>query len=304
VDIGEMLTQIGQADPRYLALMMTLYPLGMLMRAFRWGFLLEAPLGFWRGWHIVNIAYLFNTVLPFRLGEVTRILLMRREPGHSAGGAISATTLERLFDLMLALGCVGLGLILLPEEAALPRSTTQSFGVLIGLVMAGLAVVLFAPPLHPTLLRLWAVITGRLPYGDKLYGLAEDTLANLRALADPKRLITLLGLSLATWACYISFFYIGLGGFFPTLPPLGVGILVTGITALGIAAPSLPGAIGVFQAAAVLALTAAGYDTTSATSYAWTLWLGQTVWLLAGGVMGLWGMSLSFGQLSHEVQQQ
>jgi uncharacterized membrane protein YbhN (UPF0104 family) len=114
----------------------------------------------------------------------------------------------------------------------------------------------------------------------------------------------LLGLSLATWACYISFFYIGLGGFFPTLPPLGVGILVTGITALGIAAPSLPGAIGVFQAAAVLALTAAGYDTTSATSYAWTLWLGQTVWLLAGGVMGLWGMSLSFGQLSHEVQQQ
>lgn len=302
VNLSDLAEGIRNADPLYLALMMAIYPLGMLLRAYRWCWLLEAPLPFWRGFHIVNIAYLFNTVLPFRLGEVTRILLMGREPKHSAGEAISATTLERLFDLLIALGCVGMGLVLLPEEADLPRRTTNSIGILIGFVGVGMAVLLFAPPLYPFFLRVLTLLTSRIPYGDSIYRLADDTLTNLRHLATPSRLLTTLGLSLLTWAGYICFFYLGLGAFFPSLPPLGVGFLVMGITALGIAAPSLPGAIGVFQAAAVLALNTAGYDTTIATSYAWTIWLGQTVWLLLGGVIGLWGMSLSFGELRQEVR--
>jgi hypothetical protein len=72
--------------------------------------------------------------------------------------------------------------------------------------------------------------------------------------------------------------------------------------AVGIAAPSLPGAIGVFQAAAVLALTTAGYPTGPATGYAWALWVSQTGVTLLGGVIGLSAMSLSFGGLRRDVQ--
>jgi hypothetical protein len=81
-----------------------------------------------------------------------------------------------------------------------------------------------------------------------------------------------------------------------------VGFLVTGFVAVGIAAPSLPGAIGVFQAAAVLALGTAGYETGPSTGYAWALWVVQTVVTLLGGVIGLSAMSLSFGRLRKDMQ--
>ncbi|MBZ0305192.1 MAG: flippase-like domain-containing protein, partial [Anaerolineae bacterium] len=131
VNFKEVIENIRRANVIYLLLLALMYPVSMYIRSVRWQHFLQAHLPFWRAFHITNIGYFFNAVLPFRLGEFVRILLMSREPQHSAGAGFSALTLERLLDLSFALLCVGLGLVLLPENAALPTETTSTLGILI-----------------------------------------------------------------------------------------------------------------------------------------------------------------------------
>jgi hypothetical protein len=304
VDLDELSSQIRGADYRWMSVIIITYPLSMLARAWRFKRIMKVNLHFWRCFHITNIGYLFNIMLPFRLGELVRVLLIRREPDQSAGAGLSGVSLERLFDLMFALTCVGVGLALLPESSSLPRETTSSLAFLILVTAVGIVLVLFAPRTHPYLVRLARFVFRPLPdaIGEKLVTFGEDTLESLRVISEPKRLLEVLFWSAMTWTTYVSFFYIGLLAFFENAPPIGMGFLVTGFVAVGIAAPSLPGAIGVFQAAAVLALTTAGYETGPATGYAWALWVSQTGVTLLGGVIGLSAMSLSFGGLRRDVQ--
>ncbi|HLA42020.1 MAG TPA: lysylphosphatidylglycerol synthase transmembrane domain-containing protein, partial [Aggregatilineales bacterium] len=259
---------------------------------------------YWRGFHIINVGYFLNAVLPFRIGEFARILLVSREPEQNIGVGLSAVTVERLFDLMMALLCVGLGLALVPESKTLPQDAREGLGFFIVITVMGGLVLLALPRSHPILMHIARLVTRPLPgsIGGLLVGFAEDTLNSLRAISDLRILLEMLVWSLVTWCSYVGFFYIGLFSFFDSVN-IGVGFLVTGFVAVGIAAPSLPGAIGIFQAAAVLALSTAGYDTAAATGYAWTLWIVQTVAILAGGVVGLWAMSLSFTGLTQDVRE-
>lgn len=305
VDINEVIENIRQAETAYILILLPLYLLCMYLRSVRWQHLLQAHLPFWRAFHITNIGYFFNAVLPLRLGEVVRILLMSREPNQSAGAGLSALTLERLLDLAFALMCIGIGLVLIPDSAALPAETTSTLGVLIVMTIIGGLGVVFLPRTHPLILRLLKWLSRPLPASLAQRGLkfAEDTLNGLRIIATPRRLLNTLSLSAILWATYYAFFYIGLFAFLDDTPAPGVGLLVTGFIALGIAAPSLPGAIGVFQAAAVLALTTAGYSTAIATSYSWTLWVIEIGAIVLGGIWGLSAMGLSLGGLTRQVRQ-
>lgn len=303
VNFKEVIDNIRRANALYLVLLALMYPVSMYIRSVRWQHFLQAHLPFWRSFHITNIGYFFNAVLPFRLGEFARILLMSREPQHSAGAGLSALTLERLLDLSFALLCVGLGLVLLPENATLPAETTSTLGILIVITIIGGLVVIFLPRTHPLILRILHTVSRPLPDAWARRGIrfVEDTLKGLQIIATPRRLLNTLILTAITWSTYFAFFHIGLFAFLEKSPSLGVGFLVTGFIALGIAAPSLPGAIGVFQAAAVLALTTAGYDTTIATSYSWTLWVIEIGAIVLGGLWGLSAMGLSLNRLTRDV---
>jgi uncharacterized protein (TIRG00374 family) len=291
VDIDTVLTTIRRARYEYLLLMVGVYPLSMAIRAFRWQQLLIQRLDFWRAFHITNIGYFLNAVLPFRLGEVSRVIMMSRE--QTAGAGLSALALERIMDLLFALLCIGTGLILLPESEALPAETTGTLGVLMIITLAAVGVVLFLPRTHPLIIRLAQWFSRPLPENMTENGLAflKNTLDGLRV--TPIRLLTITLLSLLTWASYVIFFQVGLYAFLESVP-LGVGLLVTGFVALGIAAPSLPGAVGVFQAAAVLALVTAGYSDASATGYAWLAWIIEMIVIILGGLWGMAAMGLSF----------
>jgi uncharacterized protein (TIRG00374 family) len=304
VPLSEVLAQMQKADPTTFVAMLATYPLAMFVRTWRWRLLLVEPLGYSRALHINNINYFFNTVLPFRIGELARVVLLSREPRQTIGAGVSSVTVERLFDLMMALACVALGLALSPLESALPSSTLNALGLFLLMSLVGLGGLLFLPIAHPFLLRLLTFFSRLLPVRlhPPLLKFAQDTLDTLRTIATPRRLPLLFAASLLTWVVYVAFFHIGLLSFFGSAP-LGLGILVTGLVALGIAAPSLPGAIGVFQAAAVLALSLVAYPTEVATSYAWALWLAQTSVILLGGVLGLSALSLNLAQFTGELRQ-
>jgi glycosyltransferase 2 family protein len=305
IDFDEFSQQIKDARLEYVVAVVLVYPLGMLLRVVRWPLLLEKPLPFWRSFHIINIAYLFNAVLPFRLGEVVRILLNTREPEQTAGASISAATIERLFDLMMALICVGLGLAVVETEESLPSSVTTTITTFIAFTVIGMVVLLFLPRSHPLILGIARTVLSIVPerLSKPLLTFLEDTLRTLRVVATPRRMALVFASSIVTWLAYVLYFYVGLFAFFNDVP-VGVAFLIVGFVAVGAAAPSLPGAIGVFQAAAVLALRTAGYDTEAATGYAWVVWFSQTIPVILFGILGLSALSLSFGRLTQDVLEE
>ncbi|NJL92852.1 MAG: flippase-like domain-containing protein [Anaerolineae bacterium] len=306
VELDAFAGHMRGADQRYIAGMVALYFVSTLLRGLRWQTVLVGKLTFWRGYHIVNVGFLLNAIFPFRLGELARVVLMSREPGQNAGSGLSAVALERLLDSIFALLAVGLGLLLLPERAALPPETTFTLGAVLVLALVGVLVVLFLPSTHPLFLSIARFFLKPLPDGlaARLLGFVQDTLEGLRVLADPRRLAISLLASLVLWLTYYGYMQLGLYAFLgDAVPPLEVGLLILGFVAFGGAAPSLPGAVGIFQAAAVLALTTAGYDDTSlTTSYAWGIWVPQIMLLITVGMVSLYVLGLSLVGLTREVQ--
>ena len=304
IDFGQFLTHMEQADFRYFVVLLGAYPIFCAPRTWRFAALLNDPPPFGRLFHIININYILNVTLPLRAGELARVVLLSREPGQSAGAGLSGLALERLFDMMAALLAVGLGLAMLPENASLPQETTSTLGALIVITIAGGGAVVLLPKSHPLIERLVRLITKPLP--EKASGIlmtfTTDTLKGLERISNPRRLITSLAWTFLLWAGYAAFFFAGLSAFMPGPAPLGVTLLTLGFVALGAAAPSLPGAVGVYQAAAVLALTTAGYTGELAASIAWGIWIPQMIMVVIVGMISLWALGLSLTQVAADTK--
>ncbi len=79
---GVRLDQLGDefARGRYVYILPALVfiLLGLTLRAFRWRALLNGRIDIIHSFHILNVSYLFNVLLPLRLGEVVRAFLATR----------------------------------------------------------------------------------------------------------------------------------------------------------------------------------------------------------------------------------
>src|SRR6266446_3951007 len=109
VDWSEALQALAHAN--YLALL-PIFPLSLwtlYIRAQRWRFLLR-PVGRPAMRTLVaavNIGFMANMVLPLRIGEVVRPVLVSRREGVPLSGVLATCVLERVFDLFTVLLLLG-----------------------------------------------------------------------------------------------------------------------------------------------------------------------------------------------------
>ncbi|SEI51383.1 hypothetical protein SAMN04487995_1060 [Dyadobacter koreensis] len=114
INLADMLDRFSQADWRWMAISCFLLLCAHVTRAWRWAMLME-PLGYKPG--IVNSSisvltgYFANYIVP-RMGEVTRcgtLYRLERIPVNLSFGTVVA---ERIFDVIILLGLIGLNFIL------------------------------------------------------------------------------------------------------------------------------------------------------------------------------------------------
>ena len=102
---------------------------GLVARAIRWRLLLNGVLSANRSFHIMNIAYLVNGVLPLRIGELARAYLANRvEPPVPVFQSVSTIVVERLLDLLAVVAMLAVALISGPVPDEL-RATGAFFAV-------------------------------------------------------------------------------------------------------------------------------------------------------------------------------
>lgn len=251
------------------------------------------------------VGFLFNTVLAARVGELVKVLLLRRRMERRGERPPTTTLLgtvvaENLVSTITWVGVVVTIGIFLPLPSYAWFAST-------GLGAACLAVVVVAllsgpgrqlPPwLHTG--PLWARATRAV---SRLWGAVRESHLGLR---DPRQMAAVVGASLATWLAQWAGIYFTLLAFgLERVGWGGAGLLLVTIT-LAQAFPVLPGNLVVFQAAAVVPLTAS-YSVSTAEALAFSVALQATEAIVgvAVGFLFLLAEGVGFGQLRLQAEEE
>ncbi|HEX3273846.1 MAG TPA: lysylphosphatidylglycerol synthase transmembrane domain-containing protein [Gemmatimonadales bacterium] len=246
------------------------YPIRMI----RWRLLLRdadgrafpaAPL-----WHAVAIGFMANNLLPFRAGELVRLLAASRLAGARFTTVLSSVAVERIFDGLTVVALLSLSLLAsdLPADVTVGgvslRHAAQGAGIA-GVLALCAALLVVAFPLASERVVRRLLPTGRL--ADRLVGLIEGLRQGLAVLRSPSLLAGTVVWSVLLWLVNAFAFYIALKAF--DIPVGFVGsLLMQGILIFGITVQLTPGFLGQFEAAIVAALALFEVPAALASSYA------------------------------------
>ena len=253
VDLAGVVDALVRAEVAYL-LPAAAGILGFLVaRSVRWHLLLGSSASVARCFWVTSIGYLVSNVLPFRLGDPARAVVIGRG-GRGTAAALSTVAVERVLDMLVILALLA-GVVLSMDGARVQAvlAPLRAAGSVAAIAAVGaLAVLLFAT-WRPEVLRRVLARPGH-ARAQRWAKVVDGLLDGLVPLRSGRRAAGVLAWSVATWACVVGAYWALLRAFLPRPPALAAPFLV-GILSLGVALPSSPGAAGVFHAVARYGLT-------------------------------------------------
>jgi uncharacterized protein (TIRG00374 family) len=262
----------------------------MAARSARWRILLGSQVSLSRCFWVTNVGYLVSNVFPFRLGDPARALVMARSGTTSVGAALSTVVVERVLDMLTVVALLaGITPFLGKARAGLDWAIAAALltGGTALAVLAGLFFIAWRPDRGRRAVR-WGVY--RLPgvNRERLIRSLDTLFDGLASLRSADRVMALLFWSAITWGCAVISYRALIRAFIQHPPTLAAPLLVC-MVGLGMALPSSPGAIGVFQAVARYGLTVPfGVPTAPAITAAFGLHAFQYFLSCALGLAGLW----------------
>lgn len=203
------------------------------------------------------VSFLVLLVLPLKLGELSRPLLLARarEPGVGLPEALAAVATERIIDGLVICGMLFGGLAVVGElgpdaPAHLPDVQAVGKGML-ALFVVGLVALVGAAHAPERAAALAERLPGSL--GGRAAAIVRRVAEPVRPLLDPWRALPLLGWSLVYWGITTFQLWLVLRGCGVVLPPAAAAAVVA-IVGLSIQLPGGPAQAGTFQIGASLAL--------------------------------------------------
>lgn len=280
----QLLQALKQADLALVLLGVGLAFSWIFLRALVWRAILKNRPGFSQAFFTVGEGYLLNALLPFRLGEIARSLLMAQKIGQPFFAVFSSVIIERLIDLAFAVTLVLVTLAYV-TGASWAGGTALALGAV---VLVGFALLFLAALKRATILAWTQKITRRWPAAQKSIG-AQLTafITGLEVLTNPLTFLQIIALSGLNWLGGMTLYFVIMRAFLPHATWLQSAFLL-GIASLGIAAPSSPGGVGVFELASVAALTLLKVEPATALAIALSLHLLS---FLVSGVTGSIGLA-------------
>lgn len=269
---------------------MGLFAVHYALRSLRWRFLLPEPQG--KGptlrqlFDSIILGSLASCILPFRLGEFIRPLVLTRWTSYSFGSAFISVVIERFFDLSMVLVSFFVIVQLLPDLPEWIHVAAYSLGSMsIGLLLFLVGGCLFPGLIHRIVrIGVWPFPQ---PVARILQAFAADLLRGAAVIKTPSRLLMIIALSILVWlTAYLQFQAVL--WMFPFNQSFLLSVALGVFVALAIALPSAPGFVGVFQIGCVAAASLFSYPEADAKVYSlimhgltYIMMIGVGFWLLA-----------------------
>ncbi len=242
---------------------------------------------------ILTIGQMVNFVFPLRFGEVGRVYLATEIEGSAPVLTAATILLEKTIDTLGLLICLALVVPFVPLPGWLRQPVLAATATALAAAIAILILARWHHGARIALRKLFRFLPGRA--ADLLEGESDAVLLSLRGLQQPSVLIQVVLLSIATWVLavltnYVAFLTLGISASFAAA---AFSLIVLQV---GVAVPSAPGRLGVFQALTVLALSVFGIAPSVALTY--SILLHGVVFLppSVAGVVLLWHENTTFRQ--------
>ena len=283
--------EIARADLSWFLVSCLLATAAIPIRAVRWRVILAAgrPDVPWLGvWRATAIGYMSNNLLPARGGEVARGFLARSLVGIPVTTALASIVLERAFDGVVVAALLLAALALPGRSAVVPAGVSDAAGMaaLAFVVVLGLIWVSTLAGRDPQR-RLAALGRSLLParLASRLEEVAAHVGGGTAVLRKPATALAVAAWTIVLWLDNAASLYMGFQAFhLGPLPPASA-LLVQGVVALGLVAPSAPGFFGSYEAFTRLALSTYGVPAAQALSFAVGTHVG---WFVPVTVLGFW----------------
>lgn len=302
---------VRRANPWLMAATVALATLTFPIRALRWRLILRDVGGsaypYRPLWHATAIGFMANNLLPVRAGEFARAYAASQRLSVRFSTALASVGVERVFDGLMLVGLMALAIAspAFPQSANVGRSSvsgvTTAAALFFGIVL-GVAVLVVHRP-APWLRAFRRVVHAVLPaaLADRISHIADGLVEGLVVLKSPGRFLGVVGWSVVLWVVNAAAFAVCFRAF--ALPvPAGGAFLLQGIIGFGVALPSSPGFVGVFEAATRATLALYGVDATRAVSYAVAYHVSTFLPITLLGLYSLAALRLHLTQLRAAAQ--
>jgi uncharacterized protein (TIRG00374 family) len=267
----------------------------LIIRAVRWRYMLKNDAPWSIVFHIQNIGYFLSTILPLRIGDVARAVLIGNVPPITVSRGISTMVVERVLDMLFIIALLPFTLAGVEQMPEWMRAGARGMGIV---AIAGILILIVAANQRERAVQLAEAILGHIPFLDTAAWSArvDSFLAGLDSLTRPKDAAVLLLLTLATWTPIILAYYAMLLAV-NLQPSLIMAAFVVCAAALSVALPSSPGQIGVFHAGVIAALQVWGQPQAQSASFAFIYHILNTGIMIGFGILGIFVTGSTFRQV-------
>jgi hypothetical protein len=297
VSFAELLTHLRTARLGPLFLAVAVATLTFAVRTIRWRYLLrtehDAPVGWATLWHATAIGFMANNTLPLRMGEPLRAYSASRLGKVPFTAALSSIAVERALDALTIGAMLTIALFTsgLPPETRIANvgrldQVAVRAGLICGVIFAGALFVVLFPALAEHLVRKvipWTRVA------DRIVNLIEGLRLGFGALRSPGRLAGAVFWSVIHWVFNAASFWIAFGAFNIEVGFTGA-VLVMGLLAIGIAAPSSPGYFGIFELVVAASLSLFGVPRDIGVAYGLTFHIATFIPIT---LLGLWSLAVT-----------
>ena len=266
VPFDKVVDALATARPEWIAAALGFTALAYLLKIVRWTAMLRS-LGAKVGLADTATPFLggvaFNNVLPFRAGDIIRVVAFQRFTGVPASGQVGTLLLERLLDLFVLMAIL-FATITFWDLDLLDESLMAGLRLAALAVAAAILVFILAPgPIRFVVRQAEQRLPRLRPAGEALLRLSDA----VHTLSRPGFLLKATALSFLAWLAEG-------GAYFAVGHALGVAaspeaaLLAVSVGTLSTIIPSSPGYVGTFHFFTARVVTAFGASPVGAAAYA------------------------------------
>lgn len=332
VPFSDLLAYLGTIDYVWILPTVLLVTTAFVLRALRWRIILNASrsVSFRMSYHPLTIGFMLNCILPGRLGEAARPLILNRKEGISFTTGLATVAAERIFDAVFLIGFLALALTSIPMETTanisygqyhLNRETLEMIGI--NLIQLSLVLVMLVFCIAYGRTRklmthcidafpekmLFFVSSSRREWirrtiSTRINGVLEHAAEGLMLFKNPSRLAAGIGVTLLIWfLTALSYYSMALG-----CPGMGISLyeisVMMVIICFFIAMPSVPGYWGIWEAGGVFALTLFGVSPQAAAGYTLASHAVQLFPVIVMGFLSSIALSVNIKQLLKSLRHE
>jgi glycosyltransferase 2 family protein len=228
------------------------------------------------------VGYFYNNILPARAGEAVRVVVLTQRSAAPPVEIVGTVVLERLFDVLAILVVFFAAEPWLPQVSWFGPAAAAAAVLAVGIAFAAAVLAIYGD--RP--LRLLLRPLGRLPMfsGERLDRTVAELAHGLSGLRDIRVAGEAFMWTILAWmASSLCAYLVSLA--FALHLPFAAGVLVTVAIGFGMILPAAPAAVGVFEGAVLIALSAYGIPHSAALPYALVLHAVNFVPFIVIGVL-------------------